>query len=324
MQRRLVTTLAFVLAAVVSLAAGAQPAPGKPVHIVVSSAPGSTPDVVARLLAQRMSESWQGAPVIVENRPGALGAIAVESVMRAPADGSTMLFTDSAVWGVTQNMSAKPPFDTLRDLQPVARVLVAPTFLVVGTKVPVANVQELIAYAKKNPGKLTYGSPGNGSMHQLSAELFKQLTGTDMLHVPYKGVAQVGAALMAGEIDVAFMGYTAAAPAINKGAARIFGVASEQRIPRMGTIPTMQEQGVKGMAIATGMGLFAPAGLSREASAKLVAAATAALQNPEVVAKFEELGLVPAMLSGDAFAASVKGDLAQYAALIKQANIRPD
>lgn len=323
MIRRLTLMLAFALATVPSLAT-AQSGPGKPVRIVVSSAAGSTPDVVSRLLAQKMSDAWQGSPVIVENRPGALGAIAVENVMRSPADGSTVLFTDSAVWGVTPNISAKPPFDTLRDLQPVARVLIAPTFLVVSTKVPVSTVQELIDFARKHPGKLTYGSPGSGSMHQLSAELFKQLTGTDILHVPYKGAAQVGQAIMAGEVDIAFMGYTGAAPAIAKGAARIFGVTTEQRLARMNTIPTMQELGIKGMVISASMGLFAPPGLPRETNAKFVEAAAAALHNPEVVTKFDELGLIPALQSGDAFTTSIRSDLAQYGALIKQAHIKVD
>jgi tripartite-type tricarboxylate transporter receptor subunit TctC len=310
------------LFALAAAPAAAQPGSGKPVRIVVSSAAGSTPDVVSRLLAQKMADSWNGSPVVVDNRPGALGAIAVENVMRSPADGSTLMFTDSAVWGITPLLSDKPPFDTLRDLQPVARVLIAPTFLVVSTKVPVSNVQELVAYAKKNPGKLTYGSPGNGSMHQLAAELFKELTQTDILHVPYKGAAQVGQAIMAGEIDIAFMGYTGAAPAIDKGAARIYGVTNEQRLARMNTIPTMQELGVKGMVISASMGFFAPSGLPREVNAKLYEAIAAALQNPEVVAKFDQLGLVPALQAPDAFTASIKGDLAQYAPLIKRAHIR--
>lgn len=324
MFRRLLLTLAIPVAALSSLTAAAQPVPGKPVRIVVSSAAGSTPDVVSRLLAQKMSEAWQGSPVIVENRPGALGAIAVENVMRSPADGTTLLFTDSAVWGVTQNISSKPPFDTLRDLQPVARVLIAPTFLVVSTRVPVSSVQELVDYAKKHPGKLTYGSPGAGSMHQLSAELFKELTRTDILHVPYKGAAQVGQAIMAGEIDIAFMGYTGAAPALAKGAARILGVTTEQRLARMPNIPTMQDLGIKGMVISASMGFFAPQGLPRETNAKLVEATAAALHNPEVVAKFDELGLIPALQTGDAFTGSIRADLAQYGGLIRQAHIKVD
>jgi tripartite-type tricarboxylate transporter receptor subunit TctC len=314
-----------LLGALSALAAGtaaAQPGSGKPVRIVVSSAAGSTPDVVSRLLAQKMADSWNGSPVVVDNRPGALGAIAVEQVMRSAADGSAIMFTDSAVWGITPLLGDKPPFDTLRDLQPVARVLIAPTFLVVSTKVPVSNVPELVAYAKKNPGKLTYGSPGSGSMHQLAAELFKELTGTDILHVPYKGAAQVGQAIMAGEIDIAFMGYTGAAPAIDKGVARIFGVTNAERLARMNTIPTMQEAGVKGMVIAASMGFFAPSGLPRDVNAKIFDAIAAALQNPEVLAKFDQLGLVAALQPPDAFTASIRNDLTQYGQLIKRANVR--
>ncbi len=325
MQRRQILSTALTLAALPGLPAFAQPAgPGKPVRIVVSAAAGSTPDVVARLLGQKMSELWRGAPVVVDNRPGALSAPAVDNVAHSPADGSTILFTDNATWAITPFITAKPPFDAQRDLQAVAQVLIAPTFLVVGTKVPVTNVTELIQYAKANPGKLTYGSPGNGSPHQLAAELMKQLTGTNILHVPYKGVVQMATAIMAGEIDMAFMGYTAALPAVQKGSARIFGVSSAQRIASLPAIPTLQELGVNGLTIATTMGFLAPANLPRDLNAKFVEAITAAVQSPEVMARFQDLGLVPAVQSGDAFSASIRSDLVRYGDLIKRANIKTE
>ncbi len=325
MRRRQILSTALTLAALPCMSAFAQQTgPGKPVRIVVSAGAGSTPDVVARLLGQKMSEWWHGAPVIVDNRPGALSAPAVDNVAHSPADGSTILFTDNATWAITPFITAKPPFDTLRDLQPIAQVLIAPTFLVVGSKVPVSNITQLIQYAKKNPGKLTYASPGTGSPHQLAAELMKQLTGTDMLHVPYKGVVQAATAIMAGEIDLAFLGYTAALPAVQKGSARIFGVASEQRIASLPAIPTLQELGVQGLVIATTMGFFGPANLPRELNAKFVEAIAAAVQSPEVTAKFQDLGLVPALQSGEAFTASIRGDLTKYGDLIKRANIKTE
>lgn len=325
MSKRRFIYATLALTAMQGLSAWGQPAAsGAPLRIVVSAAAGSTPDVVARLLAQKMGESLQGMPVIVDNRPGALSAPAVDNVKSSPADGSTILFTDNATWAITPFITAKPPFDAQRDLQPIAQVLVAPTFLVVSTRVPAANITELIEYAKKNPGKLTYGSPGVGSPHQLAAELMKQVGGIDALHVPYKGVVQMATAMMAGEIDMAFMGYTAAQPAIQKGSARIFGVSSEQRIPSLPNIPTLQELGVKGLVISTTMGFFGPVNLSRDLNARFATAAAAAIQNPEVKAKFQDLGLVPALQSGDAFAATIRSDRVKYGDLIKRASIKTE
>ena len=325
MQRRQLLSATLTLAALPGMQAIAQTGgSGKPVRVVVSAAAGSTPDVVARLLGQKMSEGLNGTPIVIDNRPGAFSAPAVDNVAHSLADGATILFTDNTTWAITPFVTARPPFDVLRDLQPIAQVLLAPGFLVVGTKVPANNINELVQYAKANPGKLTYGSPGNGSTHQLSAELMKQVMGIDILHVPYKGVVQMATAIMAGEIDMAFMGYTAAIPAVQKGSARIFGVSTAQRIPSLPNIPTLQEAGIKGLPISTSMGFLGPVNLPRDLNIKFVKAITVAVQSPEVVAKFQDLGLVPAMQSGDAFTASIRSDMVRYGDIIKRANIKAE
>ena len=325
MQRRQFLSATLTLAALPCIQAIAQTSgSGKPVRVVVSAAAGSTPDVVARLLGQKMSDGLNGAPVVIDNRPGAFSAPAVGEVAHSSADGATILFTDNSTWAITPFITPRPPFDVLRDLQPIAQVLLAPGFLVVGTKVPANNISELVQYANANPGKLTYGSPGIGSPHQLSAELMKQVLGIDILHVPYKGAVQMATAIMVGEIDMAFMGYTAAIPAVQKGSARIFGVSSAQRIPSLPNIPTLQEAGIKGLPISTSMGFLAPVNLPRDLSVKFVKAITMALQSPEVLAKFQDLGLVAAMQSGDTFTTSIRNEMFRYGEIIKRANIKAE
>ena len=304
-------------------AAAAETFPSRPIHIVAGFAAGSASDINARLLGQWLSERL-GQPVIVDNRSGAGGNLASEVVVRAPADGYTLLYASTAI-AINETLYAgKLSFNAQKDLTPVAGVVRTPVVMEVNKDLPIKTVAEFIAYAKANPGKLTYGSPGNGSTHQLSAELMKQVMGIDILHVPYKGVVQMATAIMAGEIDMAFMGYTAAIPAVQKGSARIFGVSTAQRIPSLPNIPTLQEAGIKGLPISTSMGFLGPVNLPRDLNIKFVKAITVAVQSPEVVAKFQDLGLVPAMQSGDAFTASIRSDMVRYGDIIKRANIKAE
>ena len=325
MKKRIFAAPAVALAALMALPVTAQIAGGKPVRIVVTSAAGSTPDVLARLLATQMTEHWRGQSVIVENRSGGLGAIAVENVQRSSADGTTLMLTDSAVWAITQNIMPKPPFDAVRDLQPIAQVAIAPSFLVVNAKLPVKTVGDLVEMAGKSPGKMTYGTPGNGSVHHIRSELFKLQAGVDLLHVPYKGVSQASAGLAAGEVDIAFMGYTAVAPMIQRGAARIIAAATEQRMPLMPDLPTMTEAGIKGPEMSsTRMGIFGPPNMPRDSVSRIVEALNAALQSADIKTKLNTLGLVPAILSGEPFASSIRNDIVQYGDLIRRANIKAD
>ena len=291
--RRALLVLAACTAFTGSAFAQAWPTKG-PIKLVVNFPPGGAADVIGRALAQQLSDALK-QQVVVENKPGANGNLGADAVAKSPNDGYTLLMSSGGAMTVNPFIYTKMPFDAEKDLVPVASVARVLVFLMTNPSVPVANVKEFVDYAKANPGKLSYGSAGTGSSPHLAGEMFARQAGFQAQHIPYKGAAQVGQAIMAGEIDIAFMGYTGAAPAIDKGAARIFGVTNAERLARMNTIPTMQELGVKGMVISASMGFFAPSGLPRDVNAKLYEAIAAALQNPEVVAKFDQLGLVAAL-----------------------------
>ena len=303
----------------------AQQYPSKPVRVVVGSGAGATPDVVMRIIASKLSETWNGNPVVVENRPGAAGTLAADNVVKSAPDGYTLLFSDNSTWSIDPHLFAKLPYDPLKDLVPVVQVGLLPAFLVVHKSVPVTSVEELIAYLKKNPGKLHYGSAGPGSMHQLLAERFKSLTGTDMVHVPYKGAAQVGAAIMAGEVQIAFMGYTGAAPAIQAGKAKVLAVGTEKRVASKPTIPTIDEAGVKGFFMSASVGLNAPAGTPPAVIARIASAVSGALKAPDVAARLTDLGIVSTPTSTpEEFARTVRSDYQKFGDLVKQIGVKVD
>jgi tripartite-type tricarboxylate transporter receptor subunit TctC len=182
--RAIAVMLTAVLAALLATAAEAQTFPSRAVKVVVATAPGGLPDVIARLVAEKLREAW-ASPVIVENRPGASGNIATEMVVRSAPDGYTLLSYDSPIWAINPHLFAKLPYDPFKDLAPVAQIVQAPLFLVVPSSGPITNVSQLIAYAKKNPRKVTYASAGTGSSHHLTAELFKSMAGIEIVHVAY-------------------------------------------------------------------------------------------------------------------------------------------
>jgi tripartite-type tricarboxylate transporter receptor subunit TctC len=303
----------------------AQEFPSKTVRIVVGSGAGSTPDVFARSLAQKLSETWGGSPVVVENRPGAAGVLAADYVVKSAPDGYTLLFSDNSTWSIDPHLFSKLPYDPLKDLVPVVQVGVLPVFLIVNESMPVSSVQELIAYLKKNPGKFHYGSAGPGSMHHLSAERFKSLTGTDIVHVPYKGAAQVGTAIFAGEVQLAFMGYTSASPAIQAGKAKVLAVGTEKRVPNLPAIPTLEEGGVKGFYMSANVGINAPAGTPAPIIARIASAVSSALKAPDVAAKLAELGIVTTPTSTpEEFARTVRSDYEKFGLLVKQVGAKVD
>ena len=297
MSRRRFTAFAATAALCAALsAAHAQPAPNdfpnRPIHVVVPSPPGGPPDLIMRMLAPHMATTL-GQPVVVENRAGAGGIVGTAYVAKQPADGYTWLFTTASHTNIPPFNKENVTYDPVKDFTHVS--LAAQNFgqvLVVNPDtVPAKNLQELIALAKKQPGKLTYGSAGIGTASHIPAEVMKSQTGTDILMVPYRGVAEAMTDLLAGRIDMFFVGTQIAVQHVQSGKLRAIAVTGAKRWKGMPDVPTMQEAGMKDFNIVNWFGLWLPAGASPELVARIHAATVKALGEPDVQAQFDQLGL---------------------------------
>jgi tripartite-type tricarboxylate transporter receptor subunit TctC len=316
--RRALALLLWILPAL----AAAQAYPSKPVRIVVGTSPGGSPDVFARLVAQKMNESW-GA-VVVENRIGANGNIAAEIVARSAPDGYTAYFCDSAIWAINPALYAKVPYNPLGDFAGITTVAKLPVFLTVHPSVPANTYAEFIAYAKANPGKLSYASAGNGSIHHITTELFKSLTGVQMVHVPYKGMGQGSQALIAGDVQVAFTSYTAVAAFAKAGKVRILANADGKRTPALPDTPTLAELGLSGFDMASLLGAVVPAGTPREIIDKLNSGIVAAINAPDVHAKMVGFGVGITTSTPGEFDALMRAEHEKYARLVKLSGAKLD
>ena len=260
-------TVAVVLAAACAVfalasAANAQPYPTKTVRLVVPFPPGGSLDFAGRLIAQKLTEAW-GQPVVVENKPGAGGNIGADMVAKSAPDGYTILLGALSTHAVNPSLYAKMPYDAVKDFAPITLVAVTPNVLVVNASSPVQNVKEFIAYTKANPGKLSFGSGSNGSAGHLAGELYKVETGTDAVHIPYKGGAPATQALMAGDTQFMFDNLANAMAQVKGGKLRALAVTTAKRSSLAPDLPTMAEAGLPGFDISTWYGLFAPAGTPR-------------------------------------------------------------
>ncbi|MDB5875282.1 MAG: hypothetical protein JWQ07_4724 [Ramlibacter sp.] len=317
---RILLTVALVFA---TAGAHAQAYPARAVKFIVGSAAGSTPDLAARLIGQKLSDKWQ-VPVVVENRPGVSGTIASDLVAKSPADGYTLLFADSSSWAINPHLNSKLPYDPLKDLAPVAEIAVFPMFLAVSSALPVKDIRELVAYAKKNPGRLNYGSVGNGSIHHISGEIFKSIAGVDITHVPYKGPSQVVVGLMGGEVNMGFMGYTAAAQGVAAGKIRLLGIGTPRRAPAFPDLPTVAESGLPGFAMFATSGILAPAGTPPDVVEKIHDEATAAARSTEIAARFAALGVILETGSTAQFGALMRTEHDKYRQLVKTSGAKID
>jgi len=304
-------------------AALAQPYPSRPIRFVVGSPSGTTPDVVARLIGQKLSESW-GNPVVVEARAGAAGMVAAEFVTKSPPDGYTLLFSDNSSWSINPHLFARIPYDPLKDFTPVIQAGILPMFLAVVPSLPVSSLGELLDYARKNPGKLSYGTAGNGSIHHITTELLKTMAGVDIVHVPYKGSGQSATALLGGEIQFAFSGYTSVAQPFAAGKLRILAVSTAQRSPLLPNVPTVAEAGLPGFDMSAPVGFNGPAGMPRDLVAKLNAGIASALAAQEVNAKMAALGITVAPTSPEQFAGLIKAEYEKFGKLVRQSGARND
>ena len=296
------------------------PYPSKQIQIIVAYTPAGTTDILARTLGQKFTEAM-GQPVLVNNRPGANGNIGTEVAAKAPADGYTLLMGTAGTHAINPTLYPKLPYDASKDFVAVSLVAVVPNIVVVANSLPVKNLQELIAYAKANPGKLTHGSPGVGSTGHLSAELFKSMTGVRMEHVAYKGSAPTLQDLMSGQIQVVFDNIPPYLPQVKAGKIRALAVTAGERSPAAPELPTVEEAGVKGYQASTWFGLFAPAGTPAAIVQKLSAETQRALQSADVRERLLGLGAQPVGSSPEEFARFARDEVAKWAKVIRSANV---
>jgi tripartite-type tricarboxylate transporter receptor subunit TctC len=294
--------------------------PSKPIRFVVPSTPGGGGDALGRPLAQRMAEAW-GRPVVVENRAGAGGIIGYDIVAKAPADGYTMLIVAG---GYTLNPSLyeKLPFDTLGDFERVSLLACAPNLLVVHSSVPAASLRELIALAKAKPRYLNYASSGVGTTSYLSAEIFKVMTGADMVHVPYKGAGASTAAAIAGEVHLIFSSPNALMPHAKTGRVKALGVTAARRLPAIPDVPTIAEAGLPGYEVNNCYGLLVPARTPPAIVSKINAQVLQILRVPEMRSYLESQGFDVIGTSPAEYTAWAKADLAKWARDVKAAGIK--
>src|SRR3954463_4535909 len=311
-----------LLALLVALPAAAD-YPERPIRFVVPQAPGSATDNVARLVAPELARQL-GQSVIVDNRPGGALTIGIDAVAKAAPDGYTIGMGPVGALAITRHMVEKLPYDIERDLQPVALVSTGYMLLAASPKAPFATVRELIAYAKANPGKLSNASSSNGSPGHVSGELFKYMTGTEIVHVPYKGGAPAIADLIAGNVEVMFESTNSIAPHVRAGRVRALAVTGLKRSIGLPEVPTLVEAGVPGYEVNAWSGVIAPAALPRPILDKLNKAINAAIVAPGTQQRFEQLGSEGGGGTPEEFAELIRSDSAKWAEVVKRSGARID
>lgn len=317
----------FAAAFAVLFAAGAQAQPRypeKPVRMVVPAPPGSAPDILARLVGQKLSESW-GQPVVIDNVVGASGNIGTDRVAKAPGDGYTLLFNTIGPIAVNVTLFGdKLPYDPLKDLAPVSLVTKMPNLLTVNPKVPVGNLRELIAMARKEPGRLRYGTAGAGTTQHLSGELLNTLEKISMVAIPYKSSAQMTTDGIGGQIEVLWHNAQVLIPHVKAGTLRPIAITSAKRSPALPDIPTMSEAGVPGFEITAWFGVMAPATTPQPLIQKISADIQRVVAMPEIRDRILADASEPVGNRPEEYAAFIQSEVAKWRVVIKQANMRPD
>jgi tripartite-type tricarboxylate transporter receptor subunit TctC len=313
---------AALLWAALPLAASAQsPAyPSRTVTLIVPFTPGTGADVIARLLSARLAERLK-QPVVVDNKVGAIGAIGTEMVAKAPPDGHTLLFTATA-HGTVPALNKKLPYDAAKSFAPVALAATSALAFVVGPQVPAAKMSEFIALAKKQPGTLHYSSPGNGSPQHLTMELVKLETGTDVVHVPYKGSAGAASDLVGGHVQATVAALQTMAPFVTSGRLKMLAVLSSERSPAFPDVPTMKELGMPSLVVDTWYGIYAPAGTPHEVVARLNGEVNALLQLPEIREALAKQGMAAVVDKPERLGQLVEHELARWNRVVADAKIQ--
>jgi len=290
--------------------------PARPIKIVVPFAPGGTTDMLARLVGQRLTQSW-GQPVVIENKPGAGATLGADIVAKSAPDGYTLLM-GAAHHTIAQQVYAKIPYHFDRDFAPITMVAMVPNMVVVNSEVPAKNIAEFIALAKTQPGKLNYGSAGAGTAHHLIGEMFKLRAGVDLVHVPYKGSSPAVADLLSGQVQLMFDTVTSGLPQVKAGKLRALAVTTAKRSSVMPDVPSLSETALPGFDVGTWFGLLAPAATPPAIVQKLNAEIVKIIQQPDVRKQMLEAGSEPMGNTSQQMAAQIKAELEAFEAVVKQ------
>ncbi|CAN7268423.1 tripartite tricarboxylate transporter substrate binding protein [Variovorax sp. LjRoot84] len=313
---------AIVLCTAAMPTAFAQAYPSKPIRLIVPFPAGGATDLFARTLSQKMGEKL-GTTLVIDNKPGAGGAIGSDLAAKAPADGYTLLLATTSTHAIGPAINARLPYDTVRDFTPIAHVGDAPSVMLVPNSSPAKTVREWIAYAQKNPGKLNYASSGNGTIVQLTTELFKSQAGVFVTHIPYKGTALAIPDLISGKIDVLFDSLPTGMPHVRDGRLRALGVTTLKPSPLAPELPAVAEV-LPGFESNTWFGLYGPKGLPADMTARINKAANETLADPEVRDKLSKLGIAPTIGTPTQFASMAAQDAAKWKKIITERKITGD
>jgi tripartite-type tricarboxylate transporter receptor subunit TctC len=307
--------LALFLAALPVAGAHAQAYPAKPIRVIVPFPPGGTSDIIGRTLGQKLHEAWN-QPVIMDNRAGVAGSIGAAAAAKSPPDGYTLLVGNVGPIAVNNQVYKAVGYDSLKDFTPITLAVTAPQIVVVHPSVPAKTFTQFSALAKQ--GKVNYGSSGPGSISHLSAELYKRMTKTEMLHVPFKGSALITIALLSGEVDVVFSDMAVVLPHVQAGKLRALAVTGPKPTPLVPGVPTVAESGVPGFSMTSWWGMFGPAGVPQPIVTRLNTELTRILKLPDVQKTFATLGVDAATSTPEELAALVKAEVPKYAKLIAE------
>jgi tripartite-type tricarboxylate transporter receptor subunit TctC len=317
------TGAAFVLSIAGRSPALAQTYPNRVVRIMVPAGPGGPTDVFARLIAQKLGPAL-GGEVIVENRPGAGGAIAAKAVASAAPDGYTLMLGNTSTLATSPAFAKAPDYDPVAAFSPVANIAESFSVLAMHSDSPVSSVKELVAHAKANPRKLNFGSAGQGNFTHLVAELFKLRAGIEMVHIPFRGVADAANAMLAGQVDLVFGNQNVTVPQVEAGRFKALAVTSAARAKNLPNVPTMKEAGMDDFVVTSFFGIVAPAGTDPAIVGKLNAAINEALKTPEINASIIKLGSEPSIMSPQDFAALIAADFRRWTTVAKSTSVKVD
>jgi tripartite-type tricarboxylate transporter receptor subunit TctC len=310
----------FAVLCAAAAGAWAQAYPSKPIHIIVGFPPGGGNDIIARLIGAKMQDSW-GQSVVIDNKPGANSIIAAEFVAKSAPDGYTLLVNATGGMSVNPVIYSKLPYDSLRDFVPISMVGSFPLVLVVNPSVPANSVRELVAYLKANPGKLNYSS--GSTAFQVASEMFKQMTGTDIKHIPYKGSVQSISAVMAGDVQMTIVDSPPLVPQIKSGRVRALAVTSAKRSASLPDVPALAET-VPGYEMALWIGVFAPAGTPQDVAAKLNAEVVRIVNLPDIREKLAGMGVEPLGNTSEQMAEWIRREIVRYGPVVKAAGIKAE
>lgn len=318
---QLVLTTAMLVGFVVD--ALAQSYPNKSIRLIVAYPPGGGVDIIARVIGQKLTEKWRQT-VIVDNRPGSAGLIGTEIAAKARPDGYTLLMGQTGTLTINPSLYSKCPYDPIKDFAPITLTAVMPFILVIHPSVPVTTVKELIAFAKSKPGTLNFASSGSGSVQHLGGELFKTMTGVDMVHIPYKGGAPAFIDLLGGRVSLIFSTMPPALPHVKAGKIRALAMAGTTRSPLFPDLPTIAESGVPGYDVSSWNGVVAPAGTPKEIINLLNTEIAKILRQPDVNERLSSEGSDPVSSTPEQFGAMIKADVAKWAKVIKACGAQAD